>query len=197
MTDGRATPKAASSVTAPASRHSGSSGWQRHCARSAQAVIAACTWAASAAGSVIAGPARPPTASTADAREATAASTACDSAHWRTRAGSSAKAARVAGLGAGIGHPVRCASTASSAQSRTQPTASSARCAARMSRSVQGRAWHSAPQVTERGCTTVRASLVSEGEATSRSVPSFMVTRIGKSIASAKTAARPGGRVTR
>ena len=122
------------------------------------------TWAASAAGSAIAGPAAPPVATTAAAREATAASTACDSAHWRTRAGSAVKAARVSGLGAGIGHPVRCASTASSAQSRTQPTASSARCAARMSRSVQGRAWHSAPQVTERGCTTVRASLVSEGE---------------------------------
>ncbi len=82
MADGRAAPNATSSVTAPASSHCGSSGWQSHSARSVRAVMAAQTWTASAAGSAIAA-----------ARAATAASTACDSAHWRTRAGSAVNAA--------------------------------------------------------------------------------------------------------
>jgi hypothetical protein len=75
--DGRVVPNATSSVTAPASSHCGSSGWQSHSPRSNRAEMPAQTWAASAAGSAITG-----------ARAATAPSTACDSAHWRTRAGS-------------------------------------------------------------------------------------------------------------
>ena len=148
--------------------------------------MAAQTWPASAAGSAITA-----------ARAATAASTACDSAHWRTRAGSAVIAASAVGWGTGVGHPVRCASTASSAHGRIGPAPSSARCAARMSRSVHGRAWHSAPQVAERGRTTARASPAGTGGPASRGLPSVTRTRIGKSIPSEKTAACPGGSVTR
>jgi hypothetical protein len=186
MADGRAVPNATSSVTAPASSHCGSSGWQSHSARSSRAVMAAQTWTASPAGSAIAA-----------ARAATAASTACDSAHWRTRAGSPVIAPSVAGCGTGVGQPVRWASTASSAQARIGPEPSSSRCAVRMSRSVHGRAWHSPPQVADRGCTTARASAAGTGGADSLALPSFTRTRIGKSMPSENTAACPGGRVTR
>jgi hypothetical protein len=186
MADGRTAPNATSSVTAPASSHCGSSGWQSHSARSIRAVIPAPTWAASAAGSAITA-----------ARAATAASTACDSAHWRTRAGSAASAASAAGRGTGVGHPVRCASTASSAHTRSGPGPASARSAARRSRSVHGRARHSAPQVADLGCTTARASPAGTGGPASRGLPSATWTRIGKSIPSENTAACPGGSVTR
>jgi len=178
MADGRTVPNAASSVTVPASSHCGSSGWQSHPARSIRAVMPAHTWAASVVGSAITA-----------ARAATAASTACDSAHWRTRGGSAASGASAAGWGTGVGHPVRCASTASSAQGRIRPEPSSVRCAARMSRSVQGRARHSAPQVAERGCTTAAASPAGTGGPASRGLPSATRTRIGKSMPSEKTAA--------
>jgi hypothetical protein len=189
MADGRATPNATASVTGPASSHSGSSAGHSHWSRSARARIAACAW-----------PARAPGLGTAVrpvVRTATAASTACEVAHRLSRAGSSLNRASAAGTGTGTGHPVRCASTASSAHRRTQGWSSSARCAARISRSVHGRTAHSPPQVADLGVTTVLASWVAGTVATSRSAPSFIRTKTGKSIPSEKTAACPGASVTR
>jgi len=112
MADGRATPNATGSVTGPDTSHSGSSARHCHWSRSALARITACACRASAPwfGTAV----RPV------ARTATAASTACEVAHRLSRAGSSLNRASAAGLGTGTGHPVRCASTASSAHRRTQ-----------------------------------------------------------------------------
>lgn len=185
MADGRATPNATASVTGPVSSHSGSSAGHSHWSRSALARIAAWAWRASAPAFGTAG------------RAATAASTACAVAHWLTRHVSALKLASAAGLGTGTGHPVRCASTASSAHSRTQGKSPSARRAARMSLSVHGRDAHSVPQVADLGVTTDVASRVAAAVAISRSEPSFIFTRTGKSIPSEKTAACPAASVTR
>ena len=62
-----------------------------------------------------------------------------------------------------MSHPVRWASTATSAQ-RTRPgSAARVRCAARMSRSVQGAARQSGPQVPERGDTMSAGDAVAAG----------------------------------
>src|ERR1700732_2993259 len=84
-------------------------------ARPARARIAAATCAARAAGLAIPG------------RAATAASIAWEAAHWASRAGCARRAASAAGVGTGIGQPVRCASTASSDHSLTHETVSSTR----------------------------------------------------------------------
>ena len=72
----------------------------------------------------------------------------------RSRSGITCSSESSVVRGTGIGQPVRWARTESSAHSRIAGYSSRARWATRMSRSVQGRAEHSAPQVTLRGRTT-------------------------------------------
>ena len=157
---------------------------------------AAATWAASAAGLT-----RPELTLT---RQATAASTACDTAQSSSRADprspaepASRTASSLPAAGSGISQPVRWASTASSAQSTSPGVSSRNRCAARMSRSVHGAAWQSGPHVPDRGDTTTAGDAVTTEPAASRAVPSGIAASTGKSIPSANTAACPGGRVTR
>ena len=104
----------------------------------------------------------------------TAASTPCEIAQSRSRDGIISSSDSSAVRGTGMGQPVRCASTVSSAHSRMAGYSSSARWATRMSRSVHGRSVQSAPQVMLRGWTTRAGLAVGAWAAASRAVPSGM-----------------------
>ncbi len=83
-----------------------------------------------------------------------AASTPCERAQSRSRDGIIWISERSVIPGTGIGQPVRCARTDSSAHSLIPGYSSRARWATRMSLSVHGRAVHAAPHVGLRGRTT-------------------------------------------
>jgi hypothetical protein len=67
----------------------------------------------------------------------------------------------------------------SSAHTGSHGCSASTPCAPRISRSVQGRAAQSGPQLTDRGVTTPAQSAVRGGVANSRSVESWIFTRTG------------------
>lgn len=185
----RRRPAAMTSPVSSATRQAGSAGWHSHMSLPSRALIAAQTCAASAGGltaGMISGPSAP-----------TAASTPCEIAHSARLAGSARTAPSRSGRGTGIGQPATCASTANSAHSLLPGSALSVRCASRISRSVHGRATHSAPHVVLLGRTTAQASLVTGAAAVSRSVPSLTLIKIGRSMPSANAAASPGASVTR
>ena len=105
-------------------------------------------------------------------RAFTAASTPCEMAQSRSRDGIICTRDSSAGRGTGMGQPVRCPRTDSSAHSRMAGYSSRARWATRMSRSVHGRAVQSAPHVVLRDRTTPAGVAVTASAAASRPVPS-------------------------